>query len=574
MRDKIVPPRTTGPDCHCNKECFTNVSDDQKTNLLVTFNNIGDKNKQDTYLAGLIRVNPVIRQRKRDGSRSSKTCSVKYEIKIGLEIIQVCKKAFCSLLGVGKSRVERIINNLKNNVPSPVDKRGKHHSRPNKIPDNICFQLDTFISSFPKRQSHYSRSDNNNVRYMSPELSVAKLYRMYLEIYEPDVYAFLNSENGEQVKPKLKYNYFANYFNRNFNISFGTPRSDTCQTCDNLKKIIDSENNEEEKANLEVEKQIHLRKAEVFYTYLKQLSAEAKQNDSIDVLSFDLQQNMPLPHIPSGDVFYKRQLWSYNFCIHSAGTGKSHFYMYNESSGKKGQNEVISFLHHYFKNKLSPRIKTLYLFSDNCSAQNKNKTLFQYLSAVVNTPTFSIKSIIHRYPEPGHSFLPCDRCFGHIEKVRRQVERVFLPDEYEKMVSETNKKFKVVHVDQSMIFDFNSYLSPLAKKVITNKEKVKFTIMAYRYVEYTNEGIFCSTSGNSTAKEKYTLNKTGEELTINENGLLRLYNEPIKLKLSKFNDVTQLASKYVPQEYQWFYIGLTAAEESNTNNSDGSDYEN
>jgi len=43
---------------------------------------------------------------------------------------------------------------------------------------------------------------------------------------------------------------------------------------------------------------------------------------------------------------------------------------------------------------------------------------------------------------------------------------------------------------------------------------------------------------------------------------------------SKFNDVTQLASKYVPQVYQWFYIGLTAAEESNTNNSDSSDYEN
>lgn len=59
--------------------------------------------------------------------------------------------------------------------------------------------------------------------------------------------------------------------------------------------------------------------------------------------------------------------------------------------------------------------------------------------------------------------------------------------------------------------------------------------MAYRYVVYTNKGIFCSTSGNSTAKEKYTLNKTGEEL--NENGLLRLYNEPNKLKLLKFNNV-------------------------------------
>lgn len=92
---------------------------------------------------------------------------------------------------------------------------------------------------------------------------------------------------------------------------------------------------------------------------------------------------------------------------------------------------------------------------------------------MVNTPTFFIKSIIHRYPELGHSFLPCDRCFGHIEKVRRKVKRVFLLDEYEKMVSLTNKKFKVVHVDQSVIFDFNSYLSPLAKKSYNQQRESK-----------------------------------------------------------------------------------------------------
>jgi len=59
---------------------------------------------------------------------------------------------------------------------------------------------------------------------MYPELSIVKLYRIYLEKYEADVWAVLNSENGEQVKPKLKYNYFANYFNINFNISFAYPR--------------------------------------------------------------------------------------------------------------------------------------------------------------------------------------------------------------------------------------------------------------------------------------------------------------------------------------------------------------
>jgi len=69
--------------------------------------------------------------------------------------------------------------------------------------------------------------------------------------------------------------------------------------------------------------------------------------------------------------------------------------MYNETVARKGQNKVINFLHYYFKNILSQNIKKVFLFSDNCSPQNKNKLLFQYLLVVVNSQMFSIKSIIH-----------------------------------------------------------------------------------------------------------------------------------------------------------------------------------
>lgn len=126
--------------------------------------------------------------------------------------------------------------------------------------------------------------------------------------------------------------------------------------------------------------------------------------------------------------------------------------MYNETTAKKGQNEVISFLNYFINNILSMSVTQLYLFSDNCSAQNKNKVLFQYLSTVVSTSTNKLKSIKHRYPEPGHSFLPCDRCFGHIEKKRRKVERVYLPQEYEDLVKNTNSRFNIIQVTQDMIY--------------------------------------------------------------------------------------------------------------------------
>ena len=46
----------------------------------------------------------------------------------------------------------------------------------------------------------------------------------------------------------------------------------------------------------------------------------------------------------------------------------------------------------------------LYLFSDNAAAQTKNMTIVQFFHLFVKSTT-AIEKIIHRFPEPGHSFL-------------------------------------------------------------------------------------------------------------------------------------------------------------------------
>jgi len=251
-----------------------------------------------------------------------------------------------------------------------------------------------------------------------------KMYELYMLKYENENWQqVLENEN---IKPNLSYDFYRRYFLTNFKLSFGYPRSDTCQVCNKLQNLIKVETNEELKNKLQTEKELHLSKAEVFYTELKEKTIESKDpNNKCEVLSFDFQQNMPLPQIPSGDVYYKRQLWVYNFCIHSGKTGKSYFYMYDEATGRKGQNEVINFINHFFSNIMDKSVETVYLFSDNCSAQNKNFGLTQYFYTLALTKKFGIKTIVHRYPQPGHSFLPCDRAFALIEKNKIKLEYVF-----------------------------------------------------------------------------------------------------------------------------------------------------
>ncbi|CAG9827341.1 unnamed protein product [Diabrotica balteata] len=84
------------------------------------------------------------------------------------------------------------------------------------------------------------------------------------------------------------------------------------QKCNILNNNIQSPASEEEKKSFELQKNVHLRKSEVFYKELREKSKEAQENDEIEVLCFDFQQNMPLLKVPSGDAFYLRQYGSEN----------------------------------------------------------------------------------------------------------------------------------------------------------------------------------------------------------------------------------------------------------------------
>ena len=42
-------------------------------------------------------------------------------------------------------------------------------------------------------------------------------------------------QRNEPSDPTVKYNYYREYFNTHFNLSFGTVKTDTCVTCDELK---------------------------------------------------------------------------------------------------------------------------------------------------------------------------------------------------------------------------------------------------------------------------------------------------------------------------------------------------
>ncbi|KAJ8912428.1 hypothetical protein NQ315_006094 [Exocentrus adspersus] len=97
------------------------------------------------------------RQRNSDLSlRRPELCSLAratafHRVRYNGQDISVCPKAFQNLHGITKSRLERLQQHLPlGNATPPIDRRGLHQDRANKLPVEITAQIREHILSFPK----------------------------------------------------------------------------------------------------------------------------------------------------------------------------------------------------------------------------------------------------------------------------------------------------------------------------------------------------------------------------------------------------------------------------------------
>lgn len=109
--------------------------------------------------------------------------------------------------------------------------------------------------------------------YLSPELNVTKLYALYLAKYERDMFEIYGVKDKKHLfRPKITYDFYFRYLKANFHMSFGSPRSDTCKMCDECENRLKLPLPEEELTQIQINKQLHTNRAQVFFDELKQKS--------------------------------------------------------------------------------------------------------------------------------------------------------------------------------------------------------------------------------------------------------------------------------------------------------------
>lgn len=173
----------------------------------------------------------------------------------------------------------------------------------------------------------------------------------------------------------------------------------------------------------------------------------------------------PLPKTPIGDAFYLRQISFYALCIVSPDSRNPKFYTWTEDQAGRGAGEVGSALLAFLSSLDIPEsIQTIRLFCDGCGGQNKN-------SFVVHTLLFwltkksppHVQQIKLTFPVRGHSFLPCDRVFGRVEKSLRIKSVITSKEEYHEIYSEHGEVMKLGD-DKFKLMDIKK-LDKIFKKV-------------------------------------------------------------------------------------------------------------
>lgn len=152
---------------------------------------------------------------------------------------------------------------------------------------------------------------------------------------------------------------------------------------------------------LTTENTLHKKKAKMFYSRKKMAKMDSRKNSNTGAICMDFAKNLQVPNIPTNDIYYKRQLSVYAFNVHVSSTSGSYFYVYSETEGKKGSDDVCSLLHNFIYSHFDPEVKNLKIFCDSCSGQQKNFTFFRFLHNLVNNEKM-LESVVVTFPIRGH----------------------------------------------------------------------------------------------------------------------------------------------------------------------------
>ena len=126
--------------------------------------------------------------------------------------VEVCSATFQSILALGRKRLGNLMKFAWENNHNPrPERRGRR--RESVEFSEVKDKIREHIKSFRCCASHYGRNKTPNKRYLPSSLNIKRMWELYTK------------ENPGQ---DIKYSTYYNIFVQDFNLGFGSPKTDVC----------------------------------------------------------------------------------------------------------------------------------------------------------------------------------------------------------------------------------------------------------------------------------------------------------------------------------------------------------
>ncbi|KAK3918415.1 Neuraminidase, partial [Frankliniella fusca] len=525
-----------GCDASCRNKCQEKVTPDERQDIFNQFWKIPTQKEKWDFIALHLEIQPV----KNANDLTKRASSRKYFFRIDGEKVRVCKVMFLDTLDVCDSLVETTVKKLKMGGYISPDKRQRHHeSSPKVLESRITVR--EHINSIPRMPSHYNREASNKEYITEHFQSVADMYGAYGE--------WMTLNHPEKTVASERQ--YRDVFNTEFNISFFLSKKDVCDECTTWLNTA-----EDNKDALQEKYSKHLENKNLVHEMVENDKKLARHKDSktLCVAHFDYEKNLICPKADTSVFYYKRKLNVSNFTIVDVGRYEDNCYVYDETIGHKGSNEVASFLLHFIERKVAAGVKEFRFYSDNCGGQNKNRNvaaLYAYAAAKYGI------SITHTFLEKGHTYNAADTVHSLIERKTKPLQ-IYSPRQWYQNI-ETAKRSKshplrVIEVTQEIIFQWNDLSNKLQLDKDVNRQAIPWRSIRQISSDSSTVHQLKFKTDFSVEPRVVSTKRVGKPVNFSTFKLEKLYNGPLPISKLKHADLQFYCShNHIPIEFQAFY---------------------
>ena len=452
QRDIENHPLLPGCPSTCPKKCSENFTEDVRAKINQYYWGLS-KQMQIQWISHLVEVSDTSRPRKHTTGKKERLCTRTYFLEnLDRKNIQVCQVMFLRTLGMKSDRIMRtaLSKTADTRITVAVDLRGKHEP-PNKKSEAIVKRVESHIRKYNPCVSHYRRAHAPNRLYISPEHSIRSMYKDYCNTYPND---------------SVSYNYYRKVV-KNLNISFVKLGEEECEICElhtshlsEEHKLSESEHNTQSENGKTTKKvfpdcatcdrfQKHIQTAKEARSSYQDEKKKVLSSNEI-VVSVDMQKVIMLPRLPGikQAIFCKRLvLFNETFApIGKVKEMKPTGVLWHEAIKGRSAEDVASTFILFVRNFRD--CERFVFWADNCSGQNKNWFLYTAFVNEVNRNNGTVKEIVVKYFEPGHTFMSADSFHHLVEQNMRKQRRVEDFQDFVNLVDSCGK---------SLVMEYNNF---------------------------------------------------------------------------------------------------------------------